>query len=188
LLAWHYDIKAEIPTGTYCYVEIAISEEDMSFFSALAYKIKSSNSVKYQFPYSPGGYQGVRIQNEPDLSVFLGDSAGLTCATFVLAAIKNALEIELVEEQSWRSRGKKAKWEDREWVKIICSFLRKTKASPRHIAAIRKRNDFIRIRALQVIGAASVYSGTPVVYSIADSEANEVASLWRAIGKDIRNI
>jgi len=153
-LAWHHSLCNDaLPheQHEFFWARVDLPAERAEALAALCRRIMRRNAQEIGYGLL---YKGGRFA--PDGMVLLeGSEVGLTCATFVLAALKGG-GIELLKLSSWPPRS-----EDRQWQRSIIALLRSCRekdpkrVSAQHIASVEEEEGCVRYRPEEVTGACS---------------------------------
>jgi hypothetical protein len=98
------------------------------------------------------------------------NSYGLTCASFVVEALRGGM-VDLVNEVTWREEPANVAWGH-----AVCDALAKT-ADPDHVASVRKSVNGLRLRPFEVAGACELGSAKwPVNFDDVQGPAAKVSA------------
>lgn len=161
-LAWHCQLRREMPGSEYVWIDPAISSRRLKQVAAICDQIATTNSPE-GIPYSFGPPDD--CFDEKDCRFLLGPTTtGLTCASFVLAVFHRA-GLQLVKYKSWP----KPSEEDVRWQHKILEALEKRRNRARnpvtdeHIQAVRSEvGNSSRYRPEHVAAAAVKFKSSPV--------------------------
>lgn len=142
-LAFHCDLRNEHVSSKYFWIIPKLDPIEI-FHQAKAKVIKTKCRLiweRFQSNISYGIEYGLRFDDELNLK---GNSAGFTCATFVLAVF-DTCGVRLLDENTWKFRN-----EDLDWQKKIVDILCQEKASKKHIAKVQNEIGCARFRPEEV--------------------------------------
>lgn len=167
-LAFHHDLKDE-PLSSYHFVDslrwapLGLEEENRLVLRGLLRRILAANDpIPYGF-----NAQGLTFDEMGRLAAG-PPGKGLTCATFILSALRT-YAFELLDEWRWPQGGYNAAW-----LEPILAYL-EMHACPEHVEAVRGDIDARRFMPAEVAGsAASDEGGWPVGYADARALAEAV--------------
>ena len=158
-LYWHDYSRRSEPDNDFCWILCegihSIVLANIADWLAVVWR-ENGQTIPYSikpFDRDPFDDSGKLRCREP------GD--GFTCATFVLWVFSHS-QIELVNKDSWEDRD-----EDRCWRAWIVEMLEEhSTADKAHIDAQQEHIESAsRFRPVEVAGAASVYTGTPIEFT-----------------------
>jgi hypothetical protein len=158
-LAFHCDVRAELPTDDLAWVAPTIAPELTSQIAARCRRIRNryaggrSGSI-------PFGLMYVETTFAPTGELQLGGTErGLTCATFVLAVIRS-VGVELAEIDSWQPRES-----DASFLAWVIGVLQ-TRARPEHVDGVSGERHCARFRPTEV-AASTAFRATPMPFELA---------------------
>jgi len=179
-LAWHHCLRNESVLAASLprihWVGLRLLPERAEALAALCRRIAKRNAqeIAYGLVYTGGTFAA-------DGTVRLGDEEiGLTCATFVLAALKGG-GVELLQLETW---GKDC--EDLNWQEQIVGQLQRyqerypSRISEQHIANVKQQIGCTRYKPDQVTGACSA-DNYPVDYATANCLGTRVKKALLAV-------
>jgi len=144
-LAFHHALRDEVPDQTYRWVNINMDDLNAEIMAHLASRIAhSENPISYAFDSS-----GVCFDNETGELMPHPVGKGLTCATFIVAALR-AYGHDVVETSSWPERP-----EDEEFRQHILGLLTEH-ANNDYYDAVSKHQNVARVKPSEVCGAVTV--------------------------------
>jgi hypothetical protein len=150
-LVGHNDLKAEIPKGREIYIQLQIPSERLFAITAYLRRIHKNHS-KIPYGFSALEHEWFNPNTGGCRATLCGD--GLTCTTFVLAALQGA-RFPLINTATWPVRAddedKKDKWISR--LRPLRSEL--TPKGQEHFDAVVKLPCLVRVRLLELLGAAA---------------------------------
>ncbi len=159
-LGWHAhlfldnDLKTSDKYNSYYFILPKLSDEKKRIINSHLRQIWKRNKDKglpYAISYDAGKFND-------DGTVFLNGKYGLTCSTFVIAALRGA-KVELLEYDKWPIRSV----QDKEWHRHIVNTLIETKErckiSDQHIERVKNEINCARFRPEEV--AASISFNLP---------------------------
>lgn len=115
---------------------------------------------------------------DPDGTLQLGRSLGLTCATFVTLVFGHA-GIHLLDMSTWDTdRSAERKREDEDAQRRLVAYLRRNPESAAHADLVERQVGCTRIRAEEV-AAASGMTGHPIPFVRAEPEGRRVLEVIR---------
>lgn len=173
-LAWHNQLKdEESPSDDAFWIEPAMDElvlSDVRASAALIARRHKDNRVPYAFHVADAAF-------DPKGILQLGNSRGLTCATFVLLVFAH-VNFQLLDAGTWdRDRSPERKKEDEEAQKFLTKQLRRVDET--HADLVAKEIGCTRIRAEEV-AAASGIAGHPIAFLTAQPHGRHLLALWSA--------
>jgi hypothetical protein len=171
-LAWHFRLKDELATTFSMKRPLAVvpafDETELKVLASLCAKRAAFGvqDIPYAFKHKQSSFEDAKGGFVPGAG-----ECGLTCATFVLAMCAWA-RIRLVDIDSWKTRST-----DRAFFAKVIDVLRKSNASPAHIAALElEKEGSVRCRAEEVAAATRFPKAErPVRYELAQPAGEKLA-------------
>ena len=128
-------------------------------------------SVPYALRYTDGRFDdGAYVQ---------GNDRGLTCATFVLALVRAATGLEMLDRSTWRARPEDEE-AHRQLVETLEDWHQKGRVDRAHVEGVRAEVGCMRYRPEEV-AAASATDPRPVEYERAERAGTVVLAELRAL-------
>jgi hypothetical protein len=166
-LAWHFDLRDEPAVDDkYLWADTGLDERNSQVIAAWLTDRRERPSM---IPYGLDA-QGACFDKETQDFLPPPLGKGLTCATYMQAVLKH-LGFILLDEATWPAD----RAEDASWQVAVVDVLRKTGAAEDHINALASDVGSKRLRPAEVVGAATVTSGSwPVAFDRASAIAQTI--------------
>ncbi len=163
-LAFHHMLRDEPAALPFRWSDMGLDEDNKLVLATLLSRIAATEpAISYGFDSD-----GACFDAETGDLLPLPVGKGLTCATFVLAALRT-YRYQLLDTASWPDRP-----EDREWEEAILNLLAHY-ATPDHVEAVRADAGAKRLRPDEVVGAATLSDDDwPVAFQCARGLADQV--------------
>ena len=174
-LAWHLRLEnAPVPPDDAFWVEPRLTEAQLDDVAVAAHLIaKGQQDGRVPYALDPAD-----AQFQPDGTLQLNQSLGLTCATFIVLVFGHA-GIELLDTITWdQDRSDERKREDEDAQHRLVKYLRDNPASRAHADLVEGQVGCTRIRA-EEIAAALGMTGHPIPFMRAEPEGRCVLQTIR---------
>jgi hypothetical protein len=152
-LAWHYDLRNEIPTNRYAWIQPPYPDMRLRAVAAHCRRVWKTHHVS-GLPY---GFRYRDSKLLTDGQILHGKTEhGFTCATFVLLLFR-AVGIELIDIPSWPARDSDKQWhaEMMHLLREHCSDEATSENIELHLQHLETEQGCARFRPEEVAGAAS---------------------------------
>jgi len=164
-LAFHHRLRlsdAELP---YRWADVGLDIVNKRVLAGQLYQLKDGS------PNVPYAFDAEGIAFDPETGALSPPPVGkgLTCATFLVAALLSFGYPALVDETTWPHRDEDAQWQA-DIVQTLAQF-----ASPNHVELVMQQVGATRIRPDEVVGAATLSElNWPVAFLDARALADQV--------------
>jgi len=151
-LAWHHDLRKELPSDKYLWQNISLDETNMIHLATMCELIYESNKdgIPYGLCVEGAGFakDGTLLPEE--------HGAGLTCATFVIQVLRSQ-GFMIIDFNAWKHRKS-----DKVWQRQVAQDLQKNGASQKHMDYQRRKikEGAARFKPEEV-AVAAITSGPP---------------------------
>lgn len=163
-LAFHHDLRDQPAPSHYRWAQLGLDDVNLRIFLHFLHRVAERQ------PLIPYGFNADGTAIDPDTGDLIAPPAGhgLTCATFIIAALK-AQGHDLVDKGSWELRP-----EDAAWVESILDLM-VGHAPPEHIEAVRNCPIAARFRPDEVVGSGGADASTwPIAFGEARALADQI--------------
>ena len=168
-LCWNHDLQRNSPDPSFLWADPTAHPRRLAHAADMCRLVWKANQT-FGIPY---GFSPPTECFDPVTGQFLlgPDGYGLTCATFVLAVF-HRVGLPLVVYDTWPID----RPGDREWQQQMVSLLKKTHATPEHVAGVERDVGVVRFRPEEVAGASTIRP-TPVAFTNAIPPSEEILAL-----------
>ena len=163
-LAWHHRLLFEAPDNSYLWVDLEGLDDENRLVASAFFR-----ALEEEMPHVPYGF-GIDGECFHQDGTFISPPVGqgLTCATFVVAAL-NAQGHKILDELTWPDREQDAVWQ----AHIIEMLEQHSDAPQEHINALKSLIGATRIRPEEVV-ASGVHQPWPTMFDDVSSLAEQV--------------
>ena len=147
-LLWHQTLRVDTLPARGCWIVTTLDIPPVAAkhlsaqIRAISRKLPKIN-YGIDFIASKGSFQGTKYSAPKG-------SNGLTCASFVLEVL-SAGAVPLIQDQTWQPSAANTEWGDK-----VCAELLETTGDAKHVAAVRKSYNDLRLVPFELAAAAAL--------------------------------